>query len=69
MDWYTVGFAQPSDNISTIVDTLEGGEGHTHGRAIASRSNVVIDVYVAGMAMTADKAVAVVNAIANKMPH
>lgn len=67
--WYTVGFPRASDDVSTVVDSVEGGQGRTIAHAITSRSNVVIDVYAAGMAMTADKAVAMVNAIADKMPH
>lgn len=68
-DWYTLGFPLASDDISTVVATVEGGEGQTYAHAITSRSDVVIDVYAGGMAMTADKAMAVVKAIASKMRH
>lgn len=68
-DFYTLGFSSMSGDIATLINTAEGGEGYVLARAITSRSNVVIDVYVAGKAMTTDRAASVVKAIANKMPH
>ena len=67
--FFTLGFVAMSGDIATVVNTLEGGQGQACGRAIAARSNVVIDVYVCGDNATAAQPVAVVNAIAAKMPH
>lgn len=67
-DWYTVGYPIISD-ISTLVVYPEGRREQTDVRAITSRSNVVIDVGATGPAMPADKLVAIVNAIAAKLPH
>lgn len=68
-EFFTLGFVAMSGDIATVVNSVEGGEGQTCGRAIAARSNVVIDVYVCGDNATAAQPVAVVNAIAAKMPH
>lgn len=68
-DVYTIGFPSTIDDIPTVVNTAEGGEGYVCARAITPRSNVVIDVYVCGKGFTAAQAVAVVKSIANKMPR
>lgn len=67
--WFTLGFPSQSGDVATVVNTAEGGEGYACAHAIVSRSNVVIDVYVCGKDITAAAPVALVNAIANKMPH
>ncbi|WP_123027305.1 sensor domain-containing protein [Mycolicibacterium stellerae] len=66
---YTVGFPTVTDEIPTLLISPEAGDGYLCERAIASRSNVVIDVYVCADDVKAEQAVAVVNSIANKMPH
>jgi serine/threonine-protein kinase len=66
---YTLGNPAASGDIATVVNSVEGAGDRTHARALTSRANVVIDVDVLGPAMTADKAVAVVNAIGEKMPR
>ena len=67
--YFTLGFTSTRDDVATVVNTVEGGEGMGCARGITSRSNVVIDVYVCGQTITAAQPVAVVNAIADKMPH
>ncbi|WP_421843945.1 sensor domain-containing protein [Mycobacterium sp.] len=62
-------FPSASGDTATVVNTAEGAEGYVCARAITSRSNVVIDVYVCGIGITATQPAAVVSAIANKMPH
>jgi hypothetical protein len=66
---YTLGYPGASGDIATMVNSVEGAGGRTHARGITSRANVVIDVDALGPGMTAENAVAVVNAIAEKMPH
>lgn len=65
----TFGNPDSTGDIAKVVNEVEGGRGRTHARAIASRSNVVIDVDLPGLDMTAAKATAVVDGIARKMPH
>lgn len=66
---YTIGFATTTGNVSTLLDSPEGGDGYVCERAISSRSNVVIDVHMCGMDVKAEQAAAVVNGIADKMPR
>jgi hypothetical protein len=68
-DTYTVGFAATTGDIPTLLISPEAGNGRLCQRAITSRSNVVIDIYVCGAGVTAEQAVAVTKSIANKMPH
>lgn len=68
-EFFTLGFTKMSGDIATVVNSLEGGEDLTNAHAIVARSNVVIDVYVVGEKVTATQPVALVNAIAAKMPH
>ncbi|MDP7707421.1 sensor domain-containing protein [Mycobacterium sp. TY815] len=67
--FYTLGFPSTSGDVATVVNTLEGGEGAVCAHAIASRSNVVIDVHVGGPDITAAQPVAVITAIAANMPQ
>jgi PknH-like extracellular domain len=67
--WYTIGYPHVSEDISTVVSYREGGERLTEVRAIASRSNVVIDVDTEGIAMSGEQAAALVKAITDKIPH
>lgn len=66
---YTIGYPTVTDDIPTLLISPEGGDGYICERAITSRSNVVIDVYVCTKNAQAEQAVAVVKSIANKMPH
>jgi hypothetical protein len=66
-DWFTLGFASTTGDIATVVNTSEGGEGYACARAITSRSNVVVDVYVCGNGITGTQSAGVVNAITRKM--
>jgi serine/threonine-protein kinase len=68
-DYYTIGFPKTVGDMATVVSAVEGGEGRTCARAISSRSNVVIDVYVCATDATAKTAVDLVNAIANNVRH
>lgn len=68
-EFYTLGFPRTTGDISTVLNTVEGGEGYVCARALTSRSNVVIDIYIGGKGVTTSQAVALLNAIANKMPH
>lgn len=66
---WTIGFPTVTGDIPTLLISPEGGDGFVCQRAITSRSNVVIDVYVCAKDARAEQAVAVVRSIADKMPH
>lgn len=68
-EFYTLGFPSTIGDIATVLNTVEGGEGYVCARALTSRSNVVIDIYVGGKGVSTSQAVALLNAIANKVPH
>lgn len=65
---WTIGFPTVTDDIPTLLISPEAGERFVCERAITSRSNVVIDVYVCAKNAQPEQAVAVVRAIADKMP-
>lgn len=67
--YFTLGFTSSRDDVATVVNTLEGGEGLVCARGITSRSNVVIDVYVCAKSITGAQPAAVINAIANTVPR
>ncbi len=67
--FYTLGFPSATGDVATVVNVLEGGQGKVCAHAIASRANVVIDVYIFGPKVTAAQPVAIVTAIAENMPH
>lgn len=66
---WTIGFPTVTDDIPTLLISPEGGDGFVCERAITSRSNVIIDVYVCAENAQPEQAVAVVRSIADKMPH
>ena len=66
---WTIGFPTVTDDIPTLLISPEGGDRFVCERAITSRSNVVIDVYVCAKNAQPEQAVAVVHSIADKMPH
>lgn len=65
--YFTLGFTSTRGDVATVVNTVEGGEGMVCAHAMASRSNVVIDVHVCGTAITGAQPAAVLNAIATKV--
>jgi len=66
---WTIGFPTVTDDIPTLLISPEGGDRFVCERAVTSRSNVVIDVYVCAKNAQPEQAVAVVRSIADKMPH
>jgi hypothetical protein len=53
----------------TSIQTLEGAQNWMCGRALAVRNNVTIDTFACSPANAVDQAVAVVNAIAERIPN
>jgi serine/threonine kinase PknH len=64
---WTIGFPTVTDDVPTLLISPEGGDGYVCERAITSRSNVVIDVYVCATGARPEQAVAVVRSIADKV--
>lgn len=42
--FYTLGFPSETGDVATVINVLEGGKGDACAHAIASHTNVVIDV-------------------------